>query len=152
MGSLWPFMYTVAFGLTAAYYAKRMRKNPYLWFSLGCFCKIYTPFVIIFSIFIKSFIKYLVLKKLKNSFNFQSHTRKAETKTENIREPSFSFPKEESPLFWYYLTEDKQTKGPVSSLGLQQLQKEGTIGEGTLVWNENFENWTPFNEAFGAKV
>lgn len=144
MGFLWPFMYTIAFGLTGAYYAKRMKKNPYLWFFLGSLFKLYTPIIILFLISVKRIIKYLVLKKIRTSFG----TRPNQAYQEEKASPSPVFPKEETPLFWYYLTENKETKGPVSSLGLQQLQKEGSIAENTLVWNETFENWTPFKQAF----
>jgi hypothetical protein len=147
MNALWPFIYSVSFGLVGVYYAKRTKKNSYLWFFLGSLFTIYIPFVILSLMLIKALLKYYVVKKLKTSF--QTSTRYQSPSPAPA--PAKPITSEKAPLFWYYLTENKETKGPVSSLGLQQLQKESVITDKTLVWNETFENWTPFREAFSSQ-
>ena len=42
---------------------------------------------------------------------------------------------------WYYVSESNSSEGPVSEKDLKDLLKASKIGNQTLVWNEEMENW-----------
>ncbi|KPK32696.1 MAG: hypothetical protein AMS24_03330 [Chlamydiae bacterium SM23_39] len=99
-------------GIITAYFAKKINKNPYLWFSIG----------MIFGIFGLIIIFLMSLKNIKNSkSNIKHH------------------PIEDSKL-WYYLNNDK-SQGPHSLTKLIDLFHEKKVFLNTYVWNEELEDW-----------
>jgi hypothetical protein len=49
------------------------------------------------------------------------------------------------PTSWYYVRDGEQ-KGPVEQSEFESLVSEGTIGAGTLVWQEGMADWQPYAE------
>jgi hypothetical protein len=46
---------------------------------------------------------------------------------------------------WYYV-QNEESKGPVEQSEFANLVSEGTIGAGTLVWQEGMADWQPYAE------
>ena len=57
----------------------------------------------------------------------------------NLRQPD---------SLWYYLREQNQVVGPVTSNGLQALAATGEVSPETLICRENSEAWIPHSDAF----
>lgn len=47
---------------------------------------------------------------------------------------------------WYYITQDKETIGPLSDQRFEELKESGVITESTYVWNESMSEWTKLGE------
>jgi len=105
-------------GAVASYLAKRKGRNPYLWFFIGCFFGIFGIFAIFF---------------LKNP------QKKAAAAAEPVRKTL--------PLrMWYYLDQNSQQVGPISTSALEGAWGEKKISPSTYVWHEGMENWKPWQD------
>lgn len=145
---MWTFFYTLAFGLTGAYCAKKMNKNPYLWFAIGCFFKGFLFLVIllmpIFSALSFYFLKKAIFKHIKTP----SSSKQDSTTIDVPAFAGLSAKPEAEKSLWYYLTKESQTIGPMSFHAFYRNWKEGKISEDTYIWNETLVNWAPFQEIF----
>jgi GYF domain 2 len=105
-------------GAIASYYAKRKGRNPYLWFAIGCFFGI-------FGIIAVFFLKAPSKKTLPSA-------------EEPPLAPSLkSLPRRS----WYYLDENTQQIGPITTTALEEAWEEGKILLTTYVWHEGMEDW-----------
>lgn len=104
-------------GSIAAYYAKRKGRNPYLWFAIGCVFGILGIFAVFF---------------LKKPAQKDPKTVDAEAKP---------VPKSLPHRHWYYLDQNSQQVGPVSTSALESAWREGKITPSTYVWHEGMDNW-----------
>ncbi len=106
-------------GGISAHIARKKGRNPYLWFSIGCF---FGLFGILAIIFMKPVSRVRVLI------------------------PQFQTPK--LPHFmWYYLDETSNQYGPISSTALESALREGKINFSTYVWREEMSQWECFEKA-----
>ncbi|MBS0626841.1 MAG: DUF4339 domain-containing protein [Verrucomicrobia bacterium] len=148
---MWPLFYTLAFGLTGAYYAKRMKKNPYIWFAIGCFCKAYALLFIFLIPIISRLSLHLIKRKMFKTMQKPSSTENKET-TINVSPYADLTPDPISiQKLWYYVTDAGETMGPMSFQAFYRNWKEGKILKKTYVWNETLTEWTPFQEIFPMK-
>lgn len=145
---MWPFFYTLAFGLTGAYYAKRMKKNPYIWFAIGCLCKTYALIFIFLLPALKSLSLYLLRKKIFKALKSSSSTEDHSTTIDIPPHAELSIDPIAAEKLWYYLSIDSQTIGPMSFQAFYRSWKEGKISQETYVWNETLADWTPFSKVF----
>lgn len=111
-------------GALSAYLAIRQGRNPYLWFFIGIFFGLLGILVMCFA-----------PGKQKPK---QTPLPQAPLVEEIIIGPS--------DKFWYYLDEAHEQKGPMSFSALNKTWKQGTITAQTLVWNEDFSDWTPLKD------
>lgn len=44
---------------------------------------------------------------------------------------------------WYYADAANTRHGPITTPALLQLRQQGTLGDGTLLWREGLDGWTP---------
>lgn len=109
-------------GSIAAYYAKRKGRNPYLWFAIGCFFGIFGILAVFF---------------LKNP-------KKAGAPAKTVPEPAVR--KTLPHRIWYYLDQNTQQIGPVSTSALEAAWEEGKISLITYVWHEGMENWKSWQD------
>lgn len=47
---------------------------------------------------------------------------------------------------WYYAGTDRQTRGPVDRQALLDAIANGSVADGTLLWQEGWPNWRPLSE------
>ncbi len=145
---MWPFFYTLAFGLTGAYCAKKMKKNPYIWFAIGCLCKGYTLVFIFLLPLLTGLSLYLLRKKIFKAL--KSPTSSEDSLTTIDIPPSIELnvdPIAEKKL-WYYLNTDSQSIGPMSFQAFYRSWKEGKISKEMYIWNETLTDWVQFKEIF----
>ena len=107
-------------GALASYLAHKRGKNPYFWFVMG------------------------FLMGLTGIFFLFLASRK-KVSAEKAVAPSLP-PDRMLFKFWYYLDSNNSQLGPVSSLFLHSLWKEGKVEDETYVWNEDLKDWVRFKE------
>jgi hypothetical protein len=119
---------SLLFGWGCAYYARRRRRDPKLWFFAGALFGILA--------FITLFILPIPLPK--------------NNAPKGLAPPKFPQLAALAPLhadkLWYYLDTEKKQYGPMSFHALGTAWKEGSVREQTFVWNEEMENWQYFKE------
>lgn len=111
----------LAMGGIAAYFAKRKKKDPFLWFCIGAF----------FGLLGVLYLYFLV-----------KPAKKAE---EPLPRPIIKA-SADPQKFWYYLDPENNQFGPMSYNALNQAWKDGKVTVDTYVWNEDLESWKPFGE------
>lgn len=104
----------IIIGLITAHFAKKNKRNPYIWFFIG----------MLFGIWGLITMFLLNLRKIKKA-------------KKELKKPVTI----EDPRYWYYLDEDKKRYGPISLNRLKGLLEENKIFSNTYVWNEDFKNW-----------
>lgn len=145
---MWPFFYTLAFGLTGAYCAKKMKKNPYIWFGIGCLCKGYLLLFIFLSPILKILSLYFFRKKVFSTIKKPSTMQEDTTTIEVPSYAELSIDAVSAEKLWYYLTADSQTKGPMSFQAFYKDWKAGKISKEMYIWNETLTEWTLFKNIF----
>jgi hypothetical protein len=111
-------------GSIAAYYAKRKGRNPYLWFAIGCFFGIFGIFAVFF---------------------LKSPPKKAPVPSKTVTSESLA--RKSLPYrLWYYLDENEQQIGPISTSALEDAWEQKKISLATYVWHEGMENWKRWEE------
>ncbi|MES2200414.1 MAG: DUF4339 domain-containing protein [Chlamydiota bacterium] len=145
---MWPFFYTLAFGLTGAYYAKKMNKNPYIWFTIGCLCKTYALIFILLLPAIKRLSIYFIRKKIFKALKNPAHTEDTLTTIDVPAYPGLIVDPIAEKKLWYYLSNESQTVGPMSFPAFYQAWKKGEISKETFIWNETLSDWTLFKKIF----
>lgn len=120
---------SIIMGLISLYFARKKRKNPLVWFTIGFMFKLTgLCFLLLFPI-IKNF--------------FRKKKPPAEIATPKPASPVFP-----SQTIWYYLDEENKQNGPMSFQKLQEIEKNGIIHFDTYVWNETFNEWKKWKELF----
>lgn len=112
----------LALGLVNGYYAKKLNKNPYLWFSLGVLFGIWS-LITLFFLNYKS--------NMEKRKNIQKHLLNEIIKKQILTDSKL----------WYYLNSENKEIGPISSTKLNTLYNSGTISKITYIWNEELEDW-----------
>ena len=144
---MWLFFSSLAFGLTGACCAKKLKKNPYLWFALGCVWKIYALLFILLPTFVGILSLFFLKKKVTKGPSFgASATEEVTIEVSPYGDLNVS-PQMEKTL-WYYLDSDGKTMGPMSFPAFYQARKNGLLSDKTLVWNETLSEWTSFQNVF----
>ncbi|MCD9098870.1 RDD family protein [Luteimonas fraxinea] len=46
---------------------------------------------------------------------------------------------------WYYADTTNTRQGPITTPALLQLRQQGTLGDGTLLWRDGLDGWTPLH-------
>ncbi len=46
---------------------------------------------------------------------------------------------------WYYADTTNTRQGPITTPALLQLRHQGTLGDGTLLWRDGLDGWTPLH-------
>jgi len=135
----------LTFGLTAAYLAKRIKRNPYIWFFLGSIFKIYALAWMLFLQLIAKILLYAIRKKISRASS--SHTQQNTTiETTASHTLSVTDAAEKTP--WYYLNHERKTIGPMSFTAFCAKWKSGEISTESYIWNETLTEWTLFKELF----
>lgn len=106
-------------GLCAAL-AKRRGRHPVLWFGIGLI----------------GFIGFAILA-------FLPHHKAAPTPQPEPKLPAID---KKTEYNWYYITQDKETVGPLSAVRFEELKGRGVITESTYVWNESMSDWKKLGE------
>ena len=101
-------------GLCTAYFAKRSKRNHYIWFVSGMLFGISALLVMFF-------LNFLRIKKTKKE----------------LEKPVII----EDPRLWYYLDGEQKRYGPLSLNKLKNLWMDNKVFSNTHVWNESFKNW-----------
>lgn len=107
-------------GAISARLARRKGRNPYLWFTLGCFFGLLGILAIVF---------------MKPVSRMRMLMPQAPI---TPRLPHF---------IWYYLDEASKQQGPLSSSALESAFREGKIQSTTYVWREEMPEWERFEKA-----
>lgn len=120
-------------GAVTAFAARRMGRNPFLWFFIGAF----------FGLLLAGGALFLLYK-------FPTKNRPAHSKSSTGDLPA-GIKNETLPLFfekneWYYLNESHQQQGPVPFASLKTSWKQGNIVEKTYVWSLGMEAWRVIRE------
>ncbi len=110
-------------GSIAAYIAMRKERNPYIWFTVG--------FVFGLLGVLALFIIPLPRKKVLE---------------EELRPAPQPFIEGPIDLYWYYLDEEREQKGPISRDALTQAWQKGDVESNTFVWHEELTAWKPLQE------
>lgn len=145
------YLSRIIFGITAAYYAKRSRKNPYLWFALGFLFRQWVVLLLFFPILIGIFLRFLIRKRLLRTGAFAGKNPPSpieETTIDISPYPDLTVPPGAEKRLWYYLDTEGNTMGPMSFSLLYRNRKNGLITPDTLVWNEELSDWTRFQTIF----
>lgn len=145
---MWPFLYTLVFGLTGAYYAKRLKKNPYIWFAIGCLCKIYTLLFIFLIPAIARLSLYLLKRKIFKTLKKPTFTTNDPTTIDVPAHEELAIDALSAEKLWYYLNGEGESVGPMSFQAFYRDWKKGKISKETYVWNETLTDWAPFKEIF----
>lgn len=103
-------------GIASAYFANRLKKDPYIWFLLG------------FLFGLISLVILLILDIIKKKKSPSPQKKRVDDIIDS--------------RFWYYLSNDKTTLGPLSLCRLKDLFSENKISPNTYVWAEDFKDWT----------
>ena len=110
-----------------AHFAKKRGRNPYYWFISGA----------LFGLLALGTLFLLPSRKKAN----------AELKMALPQPPQLqALSPTQTSKFWYYLDQEKKQFGPMSFDGLARAWREGDLSAQNLVWNEELENWKPFDE------
>lgn len=130
----------IAFGTASAYYAKKQKRNPYLWFFIGLSLGMFGLLLLLMIPFIQKLRQKSLEKK-------QSQTPEA-----SVAAPVFSLAhsldKSFADTLWYYLDEASSQKGPMSFNAFERDWKEGKFLSSSYVWNEKLSDWKLFSELF----
>lgn len=113
---------TFLIGVITAVFAKRSKKNPYIWFFSG----------LIFGV-----------AGLITLFFLNIYEAKKAKKTKKILKRPYVI---EDSKFWYYLDDHKKRFGPISLNKLKNLWEENKIFSNTYVWNDNLTEWKILKE------
>jgi|GEM_PF-2203238 len=141
---MWPYFYALAFGLTGAFYAKRLKKNPYTWFFIGMVCKAYTLLLIFLPLALSRVSVYLLKKRYSKKIN--SPLKEDITTIDAFTSYDLNVSAEATTKFWYFLEENKKTVGPMSFVAFYKDWKSGKISSDAYAWNESFSDWVQIKE------
>jgi hypothetical protein len=120
-----------------AYYANRKGRNPLLWFIIGILLGIFAPLILLFFPSVKSERGENGLPTMTVSNpdpSLEPLSIKPPTEEEIKR-------KEEENKLWYYLDQNHQQIGPVSTLALRELWNRGQLELNSYVWAVGMEKW-----------
>lgn len=134
----------VVFGAACAYFAKKQKRNVYLWFFIGLLLGIFGLLLLLMLPTIEKFLKKDEKKKEASKEACDIESAKEQTDTLHV-DPSYA------DTLWYYLDESKAQVGPMSFNALERNWHEGKINDSTYVWNEKLTDWKIFSEVATAQ-
>ncbi|MBM3208375.1 MAG: DUF4339 domain-containing protein [Chlamydiae bacterium] len=133
----------LAFGTASAYYAKKQRRNPYVWFFIGLFLGIFGLLLL---------LMLPLLQRFKNSLHGNQHKTQSTQNTTVTVDLGSSLMRaasqEQKNLMWYYLDRANEQKGPMSFNAFDKQWQEGSLTGATLIWNEHLTEWKVLEELF----
>lgn len=133
----------LAFGAASAYYAKKQRRNPYVWFFIGLFLGIFGLLLL---------LMLPLLQRFKNSWHGkQQKTQNTQTATVTVDLGSSlmrAASQEQKNLMWYYLDGANEQKGPMSFNAFDKQWQEGSLTGASFIWNEHLTEWKALKEIF----
>lgn len=130
----------VLFGCSCAYFAKKQKRNRYVWFFVGLLLGIFGLLLLLMLPMLERFFK----KEEKK----QPSTVVIDMPIEEKKGPSLSTDPAFADILWYYLDENKAQVGPMSLQALERNWAEGKLQAATYVWNEKLSDWKTIGELF----
>lgn len=135
-------MMWIAFGCAGAYFAKKQKRNPYLWFFIGLFLGVFGLLLL---------LTLPLIQRLKSN----SATPKREQEIRTVDgQPTSAFTltslldQSFANTLWYYLDGANLQKGPMSFTAFERDWKEGKFASSAYIWNEKLSEWKRFEELF----
>ena len=132
----------LAFGAACAYNAKKQKRNPVIWFFIGLFLGIFGLLIL------------LLLPLIQRLRKPQQQSTPAQTPEATVSVlPNQEILKNKvnessAQAMWYYLSSDKEQKGPMSLNALEREWKNGNVTSSHFLWNETLQDWKRFGEIF----
>ena len=127
-------------GVITAYLAQKKERNPVLWFFLGVFLGILGVIILLF------------LPKKKRETTAKTAPASIQASTYHPLSMPEELPFEsQSPktrlsqnpkIHWYFIDQNQSSQGPVNFDAIKAAYKKGVINAGTMIWNEEIEQWT----------
>jgi hypothetical protein len=131
----------IAFGVASAYFAKKQKRNPYIWFVVGLFLGIFGLLLLLMLPLVQR------LRQKSPPPSQQSPTTiTIEAKQASILIDSLK-PEYEKAL-WYYLDHKNMQKGPMSFQAFENEWGSGSINESSYIWSDVMTDWKTFKEVF----
>ena len=119
----WLFLFLLAAG--TAYFAGKKGRSPLGWFMLTLLLGMIAPVLLYFL---------------------------GEAALPSVQPPTAPLPQpqplQQPQADWYYLDQNRQPVGPVSTLQLQELCDQGHIAPSTYLWKEGMAAWQKQSECF----
>ena len=131
----------IAFGPASAYFAKKQKRNPYIWFVVGLFLGIFGLLLLLMLPLVQK-----LRQKSQPSAPLPSTTITIEAKPVSALQDA-SKPEYENSL-WYYLDDTNMQMGPMSFQAFEKEWTNGKINDSSYVWCEAITDWKSFKEVF----
>jgi hypothetical protein len=131
----------IAFGVASAYFAKKQKRNPYIWFIVGLFLGIFGLLLLLMLPLVQR-----LRQKSPSPTQASPTTITIEAKpTSALQDPTK--PEYENAL-WYYLDDKNMQTGPMSFQAFENDWGSGKIIESSYIWSDVITNWKTFKEVF----
>ncbi len=120
-----------------AYYASRKGRNPLLWFIIGILLGIFAPLILLFFPAVKP-------DQVDNGMPTMTVLPPDPDHQQLPQPPPAPADlkrQEEEEKLWYYLDQNHQQEGPVSSVALRELWNRGQLEVNSYVWTNGMEQW-----------